>query len=209
VTVNVTGANTGGKQLTEGDYVDIALTIEGDHPDLGKIQTRTLMRNVMIVDAAAGMPLRTSSRNQMVAQRMAGDSITVAVTEADANKLIVAERSGTLSVTLCSAKDRNELVDDTTISQEELLALRKILPPPKEIPPPPAPPPPKRIVESYNGGSRQTIVFDADKIDEAERNTPFVTPGDLTEPVSKKVDEEAQREAVKKLSPFASAGVQK
>jgi pilus assembly protein CpaB len=208
VAINVTGAGTGGKQLTEGDFVDIALTIEGDHPDLGKIQTRTLMRNVMVVDAVAGVPLRNSSRNQMLAQRVGGDSITVAVTEADANKLIVAERSGTLSVTLCSAKDRNGLVDDTTISQEELLALRKILPPPKEVPPVIIPERKFRM-EVYVGGQKQIKEFGEDLIHEAEENAKYVTPGDLTEPVSKKLDEEEQREAVKKVSPFASARAEK
>ena len=57
VTIIVQGAETGGKRLAEGDYVDLAMTVEGTHPDLGEVMTRTLMRNVLVVDAAAGRPL--------------------------------------------------------------------------------------------------------------------------------------------------------
>jgi pilus assembly protein CpaB len=206
VTIDVVGASTGGKRLTEGDYVDIALTVEGDHPDLGEIQTRTLMRNVMIVDAAAGDPLRTTpSRNQLLAQQRQGSSVTVAVTEADANRLIVAERTGTLSVTLCSANDPNNLANDTTISRKELLGLAEI-PQPEPPPPPPAPVPEKKFrMEVYVGGQKQIKEFGEDLIEEAAENSKYFTPTDVTEPVSKEIDHAQQREAVRKLSPFASA----
>ena len=41
VTIVVQGADTGGKRLAEGDYIDIAMTVEGTHPDLGEVLTRT------------------------------------------------------------------------------------------------------------------------------------------------------------------------
>ncbi len=205
VTVDVIGASTGGKRLTEGDYVDIALTVEGDHPDLGEIQTRTLMRNVMIVDAAASEPRRTTtSRNSQIAQQRDGSSITVAVTEKDANTLIVAERTGTLSVTLCSAQDPNNLADNTTATRRDLLGLAPI-----PVPVPPVvvlPPPPKEyIVEVYRGSQRDTQKFGEDRINEAAESSKNVIPSSVTEPVSKEVDPSQQREAVRKLSPFASA----
>ncbi len=211
VTVSVVGASTGGKRLTEGDHVDIALTVEGNHPDLGEVQTRTLMRSVMIVDAAAGEPLRTTgSRNQMISHQTVGDRITLAVKEADANRLIVAERTGTLSVTLCSRKDQDNLADDTTISRRELLALREIPPPPAPEPPPPViPPPPPKVyrIESYVGGSRQIIEMTEDRINEAQENAKYVVPGNITEPVSKEEQDEQDRSAIRGLSPFIQAGL--
>ena len=56
VTITVQGSETGGKRLEEGDYVDLAITVEGTHPDLGEVLTRTLMHHVLVVDASAGQP---------------------------------------------------------------------------------------------------------------------------------------------------------
>ena len=103
VTIVVQGADTGGKRLAEGDYIDLAMTVEGTHPDLGEVLTRTLMRNVLVVDAAAGQPLRPRRRARPTTQP--DSMITVAVLPADANKLIVAQRTGTLHATLVSSED--------------------------------------------------------------------------------------------------------
>ena len=55
VTIELEGAETGGKRLQEGDMIDIAMTVEGTHPDLGEVLTRTLMHNVL-VGRAIGSP---------------------------------------------------------------------------------------------------------------------------------------------------------
>jgi hypothetical protein len=131
------------------------------------------------------------------------------VTEKDANKLIVAQRTGTLSVTLCSRKGSSD-ESDTTADRERLLNLTK-LPEPPPPPPPPKPkdpPPPPRVyrMEVYQGGGKSIREFNEDQIDEAERNTQYVKPGPVVEPTSKETEPETTRTTVrKKPSPFARA----
>src|SRR5262245_42388363 len=125
VTIAVQGADTGGKRLAEGDHIDIAMTVEGTHPDLGEVMTRTLMKNVLIVDAAATGPTVRSARRLAEAT---SSFITVAVKPADANRLIVAQRTGTLQATLVSAADiesPGEAADDV-INRRQLLGLKEV-----------------------------------------------------------------------------------
>ncbi len=131
VAIVVQGAETGGKRLKEGDRVDIALTVEGTHPDLGEVLTRTLMQNVLVVDALASRPLHRSARRTT---ELDGSSITVAVRPADANKLLVAQRTGTLQVTLVSAQqpaDPAAPSGDDAVSRRQLLGLKEVVPPKK------------------------------------------------------------------------------
>lgn len=76
--------------------VDINLTVKNDRPEIGGMATLTLLRRVRVL---------ATSRNRFPASEdRPGDlrNITVAVTPEQANKLILAERYGTLSVALCS-----------------------------------------------------------------------------------------------------------
>ena len=158
VTIDVVGAETGGKRLEEGDRVDISLTVEGSHPDLGEITTKTLLQDVLIVDASASRP-RDRSARRMPTPLVEG--LTVAVSPEDANKLIVAQRTGMLSVALRSAMDVAK-ADDTTheINRRELLGLREI----------PAPPPTRRYtIEKYSGGKLQVIEFDGERVRESRQ----------------------------------------
>jgi pilus assembly protein CpaB len=129
VTIMVQGADTGGKRLAEGDYIDIAMTVEGTHPDLGELTTRTLMRKVLVVDAANSQPYVRGARRTEPTSSM----ITVAVPPADANKLIVAQRTGDLQATLVSAADQvaAEANADDAINRRQLLGLKEIVPPKK------------------------------------------------------------------------------
>lgn len=129
VTIMVQGADTGGKRLAEGDYIDIAMTVEGTHPDLGELTTRTLMRKVLVVDAANSTPLVRGTRRT---KEPTSSMITVAVPPADANKLIVAQRTGDLQATLVSATEHvaADAADDT-INRRQLLGLKEIVPPKK------------------------------------------------------------------------------
>jgi pilus assembly protein CpaB len=159
ITIDVVGAETGGKRLEEGDRVDIALTVEGTHPDLGEVTTKTLLKNVLVVDAMESRP------RERGAARRAGapltDGLTVAVSPEDANKLIVAQRTGTLSVTLRSAKDVAQVEDDAdAVSRRKLLGLREI----------PAPKPPKKFtIERYSGSKLEVLEFDGERIRESRQ----------------------------------------
>jgi pilus assembly protein CpaB len=158
VSIDVVGAETGGKRLEEGDHVDISLTVEGSHPDLGEITTKTLLTDVLVVDAAASRPRERSARRTATP---VVEGLTVAVSPEDANKLMVAQRTGILGVTLRSALDVAK-EDDTTheINRRELLGLR-------ELPPPPAPR--RYTIEKYSGGKLQVLEFDGDRIRESRQ----------------------------------------
>lgn len=156
VTIDVVGTETGGKRLEEGDHVDISLTVEGTHPDLGEVTTKTLLQDVLIVDALESRPRQRGTRR---ASGILTEGLTVAVAPEDANKLIVAQRTGVLSVALRSTMDIAKS-DDTTheISRRELLGLREI----------PAPKPAKRFtIEKYSGGRLQVLEFDGERIRES------------------------------------------
>jgi Flp pilus assembly protein CpaB len=154
VTIQVQGADTGGKKLSEGDHIDLAMTVEGTHPDLGEVMTRTLLRNVLVVDANASRPL---VRRAPKVEDPQPTMITVAVPPADANKLIVAERTGTLVATLVSMHDVDALPAgaDEMITRRQLLGLKEI------------PQPKKFTIEKWSGGSVRVIEMSDDRIRES------------------------------------------
>jgi len=81
--------------------VDITLTVKNERPEIGGLATLTLLRRVRVL---------ATSRNRFPASEdRPGDlrNITVAVTPEQANKLILAEKYGTLSVVLCSRLDED------------------------------------------------------------------------------------------------------
>lgn len=175
VTVLVQGAEAGGKRLGEGDFVDISMTVEGTHPELGEVSTRTLMRNVLVVDAAASRPTIRGVNNRVYRDI---SSITVAVKPADANKLIVAQRTGVLSVNLVSAADlaNPAPVDSDTITRRQLLGLKEVAPPT---------PARKYTVEKWSGGSLRVVEMSDDRVKEArDVNT-------VTKPIANPVQPQA------------------
>jgi pilus assembly protein CpaB len=170
VTIGVQGAEAGGKRMGEGDYVDISLTVEGTHPEIGEVATKTLMRNVLVVDAVAGKPFIRGVNNRVYRDV---SSITVAVKPADANKLIVAQRTGVLSVNLVSAADLQSPQNDgpDSITRRQLLGLKEIVP---------AKPAKKFTVEKWTGGRLNVVEMSDDRVQEArDVNTsskPIATP---------------------------------
>jgi pilus assembly protein CpaB len=151
VTIAVQGADTGGKRLAEGDHIDIAMTVEGTHPDLGEVTTRTLMKNVLVVDAAATGPIVRNARRTEVTSSM----ITVAVAPADANKLIVAQRTGALQATLVSAVDTtaSEVADEHPVNRRQLLGLKDM--------------PKKFTVEKWTGTDVKLFEMSDDRVRES------------------------------------------
>jgi pilus assembly protein CpaB len=166
VTIAVQGADTGGKRLAEGDYIDIAMTVEGTHPDLGEVTTRTLMKKVLIVDAAATGPIVRNARRPAEAT---SSLITVAVLPADANRLIVAQKTGVLQATLVSAADiaAASAPAEDAVNRRQLLGL-------KEIPRP-------FTVEKWSGTDVKIIEMSNDRVRESRE----VSSGRRTIPVTK------------------------
>lgn len=153
VTIVVQGAETGGKRLVEGDHVDIAMTVEGTHPDLGEVLTRTLMKNVLVVDSIASRPIQRGTTRRT--SDLDGSSLTVAVPPADANKLIVAQRTGVLQVTLVSAQDAAAPSADDAVSRRQLLGLKEIVPPKRYT------------VEKWSGNTVKIFEMSDDRIRES------------------------------------------
>ena len=156
ITIDVTGATTGGKRLTEGDRIDITLTVEGTHPDLGEVTTKTLLKDVLIMEAIMDRPLQRGSRRST---GIITEGLTVAVTPEDANKLVVAERTGTLGAVLRSTKDAGNIdTDAKAVNRRELLGLKPL----------PAPKPQKHFrIEHYSGGKVSVQEFDGNKVRES------------------------------------------
>ena len=156
ITIDVVGATTGGKRLTEGDRIDITLTVEGTHPDLGEVTTKTLLKDVLIVESVLDRPLQRGSRRS---NGIITEGLTVAVTPDDANKLVVAERTGTLGAVLRGTKDVGNVdTDAKAINRRELLGLKPI----------PAPKPQKHFrIEHYSGGKVTVQEFDGNKVRES------------------------------------------
>jgi Flp pilus assembly protein CpaB len=171
VTVQVQGAEAGGKRLGEGDFVDISMTVEGTHPEIGEVSTRTLMRNVLVVDAAAGRPMIRGVNNRVQRDM---SSITVAVKPADANKLIVAQRTGVLSVNLVAAADLNNPAanENDSITRRQLLGLKEIAP---------ATPARKYMVEKWSAGQLRVVEMSDDRVKESRDVNTTVKP--ITTPV--------------------------
>ena len=183
VTIEVEGAETGGKRLTEGDLIDISLTVEGTHPDLGEVTTRTLLRDVLVVDALAHRPITRGNASSVTSRTPDSSNLTVAVKPADANKLIVAQRTGTLGVTLVSiaevaqgaepADATAEPVDDT-VTRRELLGLKELPPPPKKF-----------VAEKWSGTSMTVIEMSDERVRESRAmSAPSASPTPQATPVA-------------------------
>lgn len=155
ITIDVVGANPGGKRLAEGDRIDVTLTVEGTHPDLGEVTTKTLLKDVMVMDSITDRPLQRGTRR---ANGIVTQGLTVAVNPEDANKLVVAMRTGTLGAVLRSTKDAGDIDETKSINRRELLGLKPL----------PAPKAQKHFrIEHYSGGKVTVQEFDGNKVRES------------------------------------------
>jgi pilus assembly protein CpaB len=148
LTVNVVSPGSG--LVRRDSLVDVALTVEGDLPTVGGLATKTLLSQVKVMEVGT----RSTSRSR---SDRANISLTLAVTPEQANKLIAAERSGTLSVSLCGTEENGEAAGNGhLVTRPELLGLA----------PPGAALPPYRV-QKWNGSSMQIIEIDADRVRES------------------------------------------
>jgi pilus assembly protein CpaB len=138
-------------------YVDIALTVKGEQPELGGLSTLTLLRGVRV--------LATSQTRFPRSEDQPGNlrNITVAVSPKQANRLILAQRYGTLSVTLRSSLEEDMLAQAETnndlINPNDLLGLI-----PQPLPEPPA----YKRAQIWRGRQMEELIFQ-----------PTETPGSL------------------------------
>jgi pilus assembly protein CpaB len=138
-------------------YVDIALTVSGDKPELSGMATMTLMQSVQVLATSHARfkgweDLPNKLRN-----------VTVAVTPEQANKLILAQQYGTLSVTLRSSAEGELLAHDNSVSHKvdpfDLLGLSPVPEPViEEI---------AKTVEIWRGGKMEEITFGGKEIQES------------------------------------------
>ena len=143
------------KMVNVGSKVDVALTVEGSHPDLGELATKTLLHSVEVI----GVEKPSTTRRATTPNKA---TITVAVTPADANRIINAEGSGTLDLTLCSTSDEVPVSvgdEDHKITRRDLLGL-SVITPPKPF-----------TIEKWEGGSVRILKISPEQVEEAERTT--------------------------------------
>lgn len=106
LTIPVSGTSSVSGYLHPEAKVNVLLTVSGDkHPDLPDMTTVTLFKNVRVLATNEDLFPYNPGDQKMVRE------IVVAVRPETANKLVVAQRYGTLSVTLSRPEDAGELID--------------------------------------------------------------------------------------------------
>lgn len=166
VTLSVDAKSALNGMIQPGSIVDISMTVKDKHPEVGGLATLTVMRGVKV--------LATSEKRFPASEDRAGQlrNMTVAVTPEQANKLILAQQYGTLSVTLRSTVEGEGglLADVSSNSDErdlvnpaELLGLSE----PEPAPIAPIPQPEVRRAEIWRGGQRVEVTFNYPEIQEA------------------------------------------
>ena len=156
-------------------YVDVSLTVENDRPEVGGLATLTILRRVKVLATSAARFPRSEDRPTDM------KNITVAVTPEQANKLILAERYGTLSVTLRGSADEDAKADD-----EQMLAMaddqRHLVNPFTLLGLSPIEPVAEARIEKkayiWRAGSMQEVTFGATEIREALNATAVAEGGE-------------------------------
>jgi hypothetical protein len=158
--------------------VDVAMTVNNDRPEIGGLATLTLMRGVKV--------LATSEQRFKAPEERAGElrNITVAVTPQQANKLILAQRYGTLSVSLRSSVDGDKVADNNAErNQVNTLDLLGLAPPQETIEPIPEEPPTK-TAQIWRNGQMVEVTFESTAIEEALNATAVAEGREPTESVT-------------------------
>jgi pilus assembly protein CpaB len=151
--------------LMPQSIVDIAMTVKGGHPELHEVTTLTLLRNVKVLATSSNLFKREERINNTI------KSVTVLVTPEDANKLILAQKYGSLSVTLCSpiesiASTPNAIDEKGTNDSVNPLSLLGL----KEV----QPPKPVALTKAqiWRGSSMTEVTFEANQVVEEKDKSP-------------------------------------
>jgi pilus assembly protein CpaB len=158
--------------------VDIAMTVDNDRPEVGGLATLTLVRGVKV--------LATSEQRFKAAEDKPAElrNITVAVTPEQANKLILAQRYGTLSVSLRSTVDA-DLVAAKSDNERNLVNTLDLLglPAPQPAIEPIPEVAPTKTAQIWRGGQMVEVTFDANAIVESHNATAVSEGHEPTETV--------------------------
>lgn len=159
VTVSVDRDNAVDGLVMPESVVDVSMTVEGDHPDLQGVATVTLMRGVRVLATNFNRFRGEERLNQPMR------SVTLAVTPEQANKLILAQRYGSLSVTLRSTADDVLVAQQAPADNDNLVHpddLLKLTPRETKI---------VRRAEIWRGDAVEEILFEERQILEAQAAT--------------------------------------
>lgn len=167
--------------------VDITLTATNDRPEVGGLATLTLLQGVKV--------LATSRSRFPASEDRPGDmrNITVAVTPEQANKLILAQRYGTLSCTLRGSVEGDVVAanDDgrNLVNPLGLLGLSPITPEPFY------PAPAQKTAQIWRGGAVTEVTFNSSAIQEALNATAVAEGREPTQavPVSSQQTESGKK----------------
>jgi len=169
VTFPVDRNNALAGMLMPSTNVDVALTVKGDKSDLQGLKTLTILRRVKVL---------ATSHHFFKAEQKVNDgihSVTVAVTPEQANKLILSQKYGTLSVTLHGPEDTETVsvvdagADTDEVTPMSLLGLK--------TPPPPQPVKPEPVTKTqvWRGTSMTELTFKENQIQDEKVITAPVT----------------------------------
>ncbi|RMF88580.1 MAG: Flp pilus assembly protein CpaB, partial [Planctomycetota bacterium] len=172
VTLAVDAGSALNGMIQPESLVDVNLTVKSDRPEIGGLATMTLLRRVRVLATSENRFPASEDRPRNLR------NVTLAVTPEQANKLILAQKYGDLSVTLCSslenvAEGENEVTQADLSGEKDLVNTFDLLGI-SPIEPEPLPQPKQvvtRTIEVWRGNSVEQVTFDSSKILEAENAT--------------------------------------
>ena len=174
VTIMVNRASGQAGLIYPGDRVDVILTVKVSEGNTSKTNTftGTILEDIRVV--AVNRQVESSAGSQGQASRATSRSgagtVTLEVLPAEAERLVLANSRGDISLAMRSLTDGRRRGNRTPTAFENLLALPATEAEPKEAPPPEpatpvaAPPPPKEPtqvrVQIFRGGARQEVLLE-------------------------------------------------
>jgi len=177
VTITVDRDNAVDGLVLPESIVDVSMTVQGDHPELEGVATVTLMKKVKVL-ATSYERFRGEERLNTPIR-----SVTLAVSPEQANKLILAQRYGSLSVTLRGmAEDDLHLAsnssseNDNMVNPSDLIRLTPIVERPKVV----------RRAQIWRGMSVEEVEFNDSQIEEAHAVSSAADDATAGEPVPAK-----------------------
>ncbi|HZZ74133.1 MAG TPA: Flp pilus assembly protein CpaB [Pirellulales bacterium] len=179
VTFAVDQTNALGGILGPQAIVDVSLTVKGEQPELHGMTTKTILYGVKVLATSEGLYKVEERPNPSL------KNVTVAVSPEQANKLILAQRFGTLSVTLRGADDSVVAAENRggdEVNPQILLGLKPIEPKPPEA---------LTKTQVWRGASMTELTFKDNRVQEEKPISVAGSP--LVEPLAPIVSTSYQR----------------
>lgn len=157
VTLQVDANSALNGMIQPESHVDITLTVRDEQPELGGLATLTLLRGVKVLATSQARFPRSEDRPANLR------NITVAVSPKQANKLILAQRYGTLSITLRSSLEDDLLADAGAEDDRDLVNPNDLL----GLVVQSIPEPVTKTAQIWRGGKMQQLTFEVSEIEES------------------------------------------